>query len=287
MIIKKSNIILIAVTMAFSVAFYGCSGGGQTQPPAQQQSGQSEKNPEQLSKLESEVDSMIGMLSGVPNEPEKKLEQKIQSEQQKKSQQSGGQQQGGQQQENQAGPKALLQPKPEVSWEQALINAEKIHTQWNDYVAKAAKDGVSKSNIDGFSTMLNQLTVEIGSKNRTAAILAANNMSLQLANFWMLYDSKVPPDLKRLKHYVRNTIYYSDLLEWTKVDSSMNYSKDIFQGIRTTANKDKQDMINKVDFSIQELERVVKGKNPPLIKLKAKLVLDNLDALEKDMKQSK
>lgn len=291
--IKRCNILFFLCIIAFALLFYGCSGSDQQQQPKQQAGEENQKKPDKLKEIEGNVEAMIGMLSGVPNEPAKNQQQGGQQDGQQDGQQQGGGQQGsqqqggGQQQGTQPEQKALLEPKPDVNWEQALKDVEKIHTQWNDYVSQAAKDGVPKNNIDGFSNTLNDLTNQIGSKNRTGALLAANNLNLHLSNFWTIYDSKVPPDLKRLKHYLRNTIYYSDLLEWNKVEESMNIAKNLFQTIRATASKEKQDPINKIDFSIQELEKVVKQKNPPLIKLKGKLALDNLMEMEKDMESSR
>lgn len=280
-VMKNTSRITLLLVFLFVCILAGCTNSGQQQPPQGQGAGKEEKKPDKLKEIEANVDAMIGMLSGVENEPAK------QQQQQKEQQQQQQQQQGGGQQNAQIGKpedKGLLEPKPEVNWPVALKDVEKIHVQWNDYISQAAKDGVSKNNIDGFSNSLNEFTNEISLKNRTAALLAANSLNLHLSNFWMVYDSEVPPDLKRLKYYIRNVIYYSDMSEWVKTEENMNRSKNIFQSIRTTASKEKQEQINKIDFAIQELEKVVKQRNAPLIKLKGKLAVDNLVDFEKNMK---
>ena len=271
----------------FSFIINGCSSNNQQQGQEQQSSQENKKDSDKLKKIETNVESMIAMLSGIPNKPEEEQEEEQEGGQQQGSQQQSQQtgQQGNQQSNQQATqqPKGLLQPKPEVNWEEALKSVEKTHTQWNDYAAQAAKDGISKNNIDAFSTALNELTNHIGAKDRAQSMLASNILYLHLTNFWTLYDSKIPPDLKKLKYYIRNVMYYSDMSEWPKAESNFNLCGNLFESIRATTVKDQQEAINKVDFSIQELKRVVMHKNAPLIKLKGKLALDNILSLEKEL----
>lgn len=278
-----------------SFTFYGCGSGNQQQQN-QPQPQKEEKKPDKLKKIEEDVEAMVGMLGGVPTGSEEGGQQK-QGQNEQGGQQNapdkaqGGQSQDGQQKQGEKQPvkqeKPLLESKPQVNWEEAFKNVEEIHKEWNDYIAEAAKNGVSKSNIDGFSNNLDDLTGYISVKDRVPALLAANSLTLYIANFWMSYDGKVPPDVKRLKHYVRNIIYYSYIPDWPSAEKNMNISKNLFQSIRTVSDKEKQDLINKVDYSIQELDRVVKRKNPSLIKIKGKLVADNIIDLEKQMESSK
>ena len=271
---NKFRLFIIFLIICITIVSSGCSSSNQQQGQSQPQPQENEKKPDKLKEIEGNVEAMIGMLSGVPNEPAKA--------QQESGQSQGGQQSGGQQ----PAEKGLLEPKTKVNWEQALKDVEKIHTQWNDYISISAKDGVPKNSIDAFSNSLNELTNQIGAKNGTGALLAANNLNFYLASFWMVYDSKVPPDLKRLKYHLRNTIYYADLIKWIKVEENLNVGKSLFESIKTTAPEEKQEAVNKLDFSVQELEKVVKAKNPPLIKLKGKLTIDNLQELEKGMESS-
>ena len=303
---KKVAFVLI---LMISFIFSGCPDSNQEQSQNQPQSKKEEKKPDKLKKIEESIEAMIGMLGGIPTAAEEEKQQNQQQGQQGAQQggqqgsdqaqggqqaqgeqkKQGAQQQGGQQGGQQAGQqeKPLMETKPQVNWMEAFKNIEDIHKQWNDYIAQAAKDGVSKSNIDGFGNTLDDLTGYIGLKYREPAILSANSLTLYIANFWSSYDGKVPPDIKRLKHYIRNIIYYSYIPDWSKTEKSINISKSLFQSIRTSSDKEKQDLINKVDYSIQELERVLKRKNPSLIKIKGKLVVDNIMELEKQMESSK
>ncbi len=300
---------LLLIPLICVLVSAGCNNANQQQMPQQQSAGQEKKNPDKLREIEANIEAMIGMLSGVQQQPvkhdaeigrEAEGGQQTQEGQQAKeggvqggastadgSQQDQEQAQLGGQPGGLTGQTALLEPKPLVNWPVAMNDVEKIHIQWNEYISQAAKDGISKNNIDEFSRRLNNFTGQIGSKNRAEALLEANSLNLQLANFWMMYDTKVPPDLKRMKHYVRNVIFYSDIEAWDKAETNLSSCKDLFQGIRTTASKEEQDLINKIDFSVQELERVVKRRSGSLVKLKGKLAVDNIIELEKDMEASK
>jgi hypothetical protein len=214
-------------------------------------------------------------------------------QQQGQNQQQGGQQQGGQQQGQQHGQagkqkgKGPLELEPEVDWDQAIKSVEKIHTDWNDYTAQAIKDGVGKNDIDGFSNALNELTDHVESRARSQSVLAANKLSYYIAGFWAVYNSDVPPDLKRIKYYLRNVIFYSDMKEWQKTRENLDMAESTFKMLRTSLEKDKSEEVNKIQFSLSELSKVVKDQNYPLVKMKGKLAVDNIISLEKDMEKKK
>lgn len=312
--IKLINLLFLVLILITLLA--SCSDReGKEQSGGKQLSEEQQKRSDKLKEIEKNVESLISMLSGIPEEELERLQEKQemitqtsqgqQGEQQGKQQegqQSGEQeqdtqqgdqqkqkgkeqnkQQGGQQtlQEQQRG---VLQPKPPVNWQEALSIVEKLHTLLNEFVTDASKAGITSNDIEGFSKVLNTLTNQIKSKNRVEATLIGNDLYFYISNFWTSYNPGVLPDLKRLKHYLQSVIFYSETLDWIKTNYFMDKSINQLQSLaRASIDKEKQDSLNRLDFSIQELNKVVKQKNPLLIKIKGKLAVDNIRKLEREI----
>lgn len=305
---KKKYLVLILIIL-IPLVFTGCPDQKEDKNQKQSEKPQAEeqkKNPEKLKKLQDDIEAMISMLSGIPVIELKKQEQEQGKEQQSQggqgqggqsedSEQGGGQQsqQGGQSsqqgqgsgqqssQQNKSQIKSLLQKEMPVNWEQAMKDVQKIHIEWNDYVSEAAKNGVSKSNIDNFENTLNKFTNLILNKKKDEASIYANSLLFSLINFWSYYKLDYPIDVLRLKCLIRNVILYSAVSKWDKVMENFNLSKALIQTLRAASEKEQQEKVNKVDFAIMDLEKAVKINDYPLIRLKGKLVIDNLSDMEK------
>ncbi|MGE5328316.1 MAG: hypothetical protein ACM3KR_02265 [Deltaproteobacteria bacterium] len=309
---KKKNFIFLIVII-ITVMFSGCPDQEQKQQQGdtQKSSNEGQSNEEQkkdstkLKKIDGDVQKMLAMFSGIPEEKLQKEEGQGQQQESQGSDQQGGQsgqsegnqseqgsqtgsqqsQSSGQQQEaqtnNKQKEKSILVTQEPIKWEQALMDVQKIHMQWNDYMPQAAKDGVSKNNIDIFDNTLNQLTNLIIMKKKEEAVISANNLAFSLINFWVYYKVDFPIDVLKLKYHIRNIIFFSAVNKWDIVSQNYNLTKSLFQTLRATSEKEQQEKINKIDFSLLDLEKVIKMKDYPLIRLKGKLVLDNLSELEK------
>jgi len=298
MIIKmKKNKFTLLTIILFMLILSGCMGQEEQQPQQQTQkpaNQEKEKDSTKLKKIQDDVEAMIAMLSGIPVIELKKSEeqdsqgggeQSGQSQDQQGGQsgtqqsQGSGQQQGNQQ--NKPEKKSILINEIQVNWVQALKDVQKIHIEWSDYIAQAAKDGVSKNNIDSFDNTLNQFTNLIIMKKKEEAVIYANNLTLSLINFWGYYKIDFPIDVLKIKYFIRNVIFYSAVNKWDKVIENYNLAKTLFQTLRATSEKEQQEKINKIDFAIQELEKVIKMNDYPLIRLKGKIAIDNLKEMEK------
>lgn len=310
---KSVNKLLLVITILIPLLFCGCPDEEQQQQqqPSKTQSEQEDKDSTKLKKIQDDIEAIIEKLSGIPQQELKKQEeeeqkavqeggggeegqsnqgqqgnQNSQNGQQGGQEMQGGQQQGGEasqgmDQQQGAQQKSLIQKQKPVEWETVFKDTQKLHVEWNEYIAQAAKDGVPKNSIDSFGNTLIQFTNFIIMKKKEEAVINANNLLFSLINFWSHYDSKIPPDVMKLKYFIRNVIFYSAVNKWDKVNENINAGKTLFQTLRATADKEQQEKINKIDFSIQEIEKVIKMHDYPLIRLKGKIVTDNLKELEK------
>lgn len=172
-------------------------------------------------------------------------------------------------------------PSHSSPWEDISPMIKKIHSSWNRFVPTAAEQGAGKELLDKFSDQLNSLTNQSLTKNQTATLLAANRLYGSLTEFYPLFKTKNTPEIKKIRYYVRNTILTSDGRDWRQAELDIKNAKSSWELIKNTIPKAQQNLINIMDFSLYDFEKVVTEQNSPLVRIKGNVVLSNIDALEK------
>lgn len=290
-----------------------------SQPQGQQLETQEEgdKVPEQLIKIESSIEKIIAALdgpaveteeesdkSGTQNEKKDKnidesLDQSKDSEnsnnKQKKdeekqqegneSKEQGKEQNKGEQDKPEELPKKedqSLAQKQVDPWQKIDPIINSLHYQWNSYKPMAVKMNAGKDLTEGFSTALNSLTNTIIGKNKTNTLMAASYLYSYIPDFFMLYKTSSSPEIKRIRHYTRNAMLNGITGNWTQAESDLANLKSNWSLYRNILAREQKESSDKLEYSIAELEKVIKEKNQPLTDIKGRVALANIQALEKE-----
>lgn len=312
--ILYSRILLFAAIL-FGLLLAGCSKKGSQNPVPQKmsttQEDQGDKIPDQLKGIESGIEKIFKILNGPSvEETDEKGEKKDQGKQSSKTggqeskgettkqqggTQQGGTQQGGTQQKQGTKPEEGGQqaqgeqkaPAPQDPWESLAPVINNLHYQWNSYMPEAVKRGANKGVIDNFSKALNSLTNTVISKNKTNTLLAASYLYAYVPDLYYLYRTKTSPEVKRIRHYVRNAMLNAMTANWAQTETDLNSLKSSWSLYKNAISKDQQDNANKLDLSIYEFEKVIKDKNQPLIDIKGRVTLSNIQSLEQALEKQK
>ncbi|MCX7841596.1 MAG: hypothetical protein N2489_00790 [Clostridia bacterium] len=312
----KNIIIIIAI---FTLIICGCSQKGQNQEFQQQQvqtEQQSEKVPEQLKSIEASIENIFKTLNGPAavdegaEEKGGKQPQGMQGQgggQQDKNQESsnkkkneesadgegesknkegsidGGKEEKAEQDTQQKQPKQQAQPQDPMDMLTPLVNS--LHYQWNSYMPMAVKQGANRQLLESFSTGLNSLTNTIIGKNKTNTLLAASYLYAYIPDFYSLYRTSTSPEIKRVRHYTRNAMLNAMTANWVQADSDIGNLKSSWSILKNTIPKEQQENASKLDFSVMELEKVVREKNQPLVDIKGRVAMSNIQLLEKSMEK--
>lgn len=293
---KMFSFLLKILTIAVIITIFmpGCGQSSQKpapqpQPQQMQSEQQGGKVPDQLKEIEGSIESIIkamnGPAIGAKDEGDKGGKPAGQGGGQQGGQQGGPQsgQQGGQQQGQ-----AVQQPKQPDTWDKVAPIVNKMHYAWNNYMPQAVKEGANRSLIDNFENALNGLTNSVISKNHDHTLMAANNLYQYIPDFYSLYRMQTSPEIKRIRYYTRDAVLNAMISNWSQAESDINSLKSSWSLYKNAVSKDHQDSANKLDFSIYQLERVVKEKNQPLTDIKGRVALSNIESMEKSMEdQSK
>lgn len=161
-----------------------------------------------------------------------------------------------------------------------------MHYELNGYTPEAIKLGASKSLLDGLETSLNDLTLAVMNKNRDNTIMTANRLYSYIPDLFALHKSSISPEIKRIRYYIRDSILNSLADNFPQSETDISSMKSSWSMLKISLSKEMQDNAGKLDFSIYELEKVVKEKNKALVDIKGRVALSNVSALEKAMKKA-
>ena len=306
----------LVLIIIFSSLLYGCNRNSNNQQPQNQQlqtQNEGDKVPDQLKSIESSIEKIINALNGPAieieeekdkfstqndqNEKDETQNQGKDSENSKDTPKNGkDQQQEGKEGEDQgdmqkSGEQAQ-KPGPEQAQKQQdpwqkidpIINS--LHYQWNSYKPMAVKMNAGKDLTEGFSTALNSLTNTIIGKNKTNTLMAASYLYTYIPDFFMLYKTPNSPEIKRIRHYTRNAMLNGITGNWTQAEGDLTNLKSTWSIYKNILGRDQKESSNKLEYSIDELEKVIKERNQPLTDIKGRVALANIQALEKETEEN-
>lgn len=295
--IAKTTVTVTAIFLILTVFFTACGQNQrQTEPENQpsQEAGEADKSKEQLQAIEDNVERIMEALNApaILSEESKKQGQRNTGQNKQQGGQSDGQQQAnaqdgqsaGQQQGSAQGGQSTGQQQADV-WEEITPVIHNLHYQWNGYVTQVQKIGTDRALIDNFGTALNALTNAASKKARADTLIAASQLYAYIPDFYSLYKTGSSSEIKRLRHYTRNAMLNAMTANWVQADSDMNTLKSIWSFYKNTLPDAYSNDVGKLDFSIYEMDKVIKEKNQLLSDIKGRVLMSNIESMEKAMEK--
>jgi hypothetical protein len=302
--IKKTCVKTVSILLALEIIlFTGCQNSSQQ---STRSSSESEKLPADLTGLENNIETIVKTLDGPAvqvsqgsgssqfgqSSSSQQESGSSQSAQSSSSQQESGSSQSAQSSSSQQGSQSSQQGQSQQSsgsssssqqdpMEKIAPIVENMHYQWNNLMSEAIKKGANNDLVNNFDNSLNNLSNTVNSKNKINIMMAANRLYAYIPDLYSLFQTKSSPQIKRVRYYSRDAILNASTANWKQADSDMNSLKSVWVLYKNSLSKDQQDLANKLDLSIYELEKVVKEKNQSLVNIKGKIELSNTQALEK------
>ncbi|MBW7571360.1 hypothetical protein [Caproiciproducens faecalis] len=294
---KKILSILLVFILVLLTACSSKSSQQSSEAESSKSGSESEEVPSDLTELENNIEMIEQTLDGpsIQTKPMQQAGQSTQSGEGAQSgddAQSGGGAQSGQSDQSQPGSQSSQQgqgqqqSQPSSSSQQDPIEkipaiVDKMHYQWNNLMPVAIKKGANNDLVNNFGNRLNDLSSTVVSKNKMKTLIAANQLYVYIPDLYLLFKSKLSPEIKRVRYYSRSAILNASSANWTQADSDMSSLKSVWAVYRNSLSKDQQDNATKLDLSINELEKVIKERKQPLIAIKGKVEFSNIQALEK------
>ena len=313
------RIILPILILLSLLSFASCSPQKKPDLEKAQKEAEEKKPPDELDKLKDSIKKVEKALEAIHEESKKPMfmqQEKIEkqaSEGGKKQEgeqegQSGGQgggggggggssgdgESGGGQQKQQAqAPKLTpeqlklkLDQEQYKKYENIKKDVLELHSAWNSYEAKAISDFAMQTTINDFESALNNLTKTVEAQDAYLSLLEINQLYKYLPDFYMLYESKVPPDLDRLRFAAKKIMLLSEKQNFTGANDVLLYFENIWMTARPKLKSENAEIVSKFEFAFADLKNAVIAKNDMIVEAKSEVLLKLVDEIEKKAEKS-
>lgn len=291
--------------------FTACSSQKKPDLQKSQEESEEKKLPEELDKLKESIKKVEKALKTIHEESKKPMfmqQEKIekeasQSSKQKEEEQKGqsegqGSSGGGSSEDKSSGgekeqqqvqvqkltPEQLklkLEQEKYKKFEDIRKDIIELHSAWNSYEAKAIADFAMQTAINDFESALNNLTKTVEAQDAYLSLLEVNQLYKYLPDFYMLYESKVPPDLDRLRFAAKKIQLLSEKKDFTGANDVLLYFENIWMTARPKLKSDNAEIVSKFEFAFADLKNSIIAKNEMIIEAKVEVLLKLIDEIEK------
>lgn len=271
-----------------------------------QEEAEEKKPPDELDKLKESIKKVENALESLHEESKKpmfiqqeKIEKQASEESKKKEEEQGGES-GGQSGGSSSGGEQQAQ-EPKLTPEQLKLKLDQekykkfegikkdvlaLHSAWNSYEAKAISDFAMQSAINDFESALNNLTKTVEAQDAYQSLLEVNQLYKYLPDFYMLYESKVPPDLDRIRFSAKKIQLLSEKKNFTGANDVLLYFENIWMAARPKLKTDNAEIVSKFEFAFADLKNAVISKNDMIVEAKTEVLLKLTDEIEKKVEKA-
>ena len=301
------------------LSFISCSPQKKPDLEKAQKEAEEKKPPDELDKLKDSIKKVEKALEAIHEESKKpmfmqqeKIEKQASEGGKKQEGEQGGQsgeqgegggdssgggggESGGGQQKQQAQPPKLtpeqlkmkLDQERYKKYESIKKDVLELHSAWNSYEAKAISDFAMQTTINDFESALNNLTKTVEAQDAYLSLLEINQLYKYLPDFYMLYESKVPPDLDRLRFAAKKIMLLSEKQNFTGANDVLLYFENIWMTARPKLKSENAEIVSKFEFAFADLKNAVIAKNDMIVEAKSEVLLKLVDEIEKKAEKSK
>jgi hypothetical protein len=297
------RVILPILILLSLLSFGSCSPQKKPDLQKSQKEAEEKKPPDELDKLKDSIKKVEKSLEAIHEESKKpmfmqqeKIEMQAAEEGKKQEGEQGSQsgEQGGEQQKQQAQIPKLTPEQLKMKLEQEKYkkfgsikkDVLELHSAWNSYEAKAISDFAMQTTINDFESALNNLTKTVEVQDAYLGLLEVNQLYKYLPDFYMLYESKVPPDLDRLRFAAKKIMLLSEKQNFTGANDVLLYFENIWMTARPKLKSENAEVVSKFEFAFADLKNSVIAKNDMIVEAKSEVLLKLIDEIEKKAEKS-
>ncbi|MFZ5968136.1 MAG: hypothetical protein ACOYVK_13310 [Bacillota bacterium] len=165
----------------------------------------------------------------------------------------------------------------EETWKKINDLIKGLHGKWNVLEPQLTPVNVPPEMIGQFEDTLNQLTKFGFDKKYFETISTANNLTAHLPKFMTYYKYDIPPHVYTLKYHIRDIVLNASVGNFQAAQDSLDKFRELSQGLKSELIKKKaQDVSDKLDASVTNLQNAIKNKDMLLLKINAGIVAKNV-----------
>jgi hypothetical protein len=302
------KIIIIAVLIGSLVMLPACSSKDEPAKKPQTSSQQKNKAPQEMKSILADLETILsGLEQKIKTNRASTLQKNTQlaepSQQGEQGQSQSGQsgqgqgqqdqsqgtqgsaEQQNQQEQGQSQPQAGQQS--QISgWQKEDTSIKNIHRNWNALEPEAIKAGLATKDRDGFEQALEKLTLSVAQRKQEESLTAAIELYGQYANLVRVFSMPIPAEFFQLKYQVMMAVSQATKKDWAAAEQHIPQIQESWTHLKVKAQKQDGKSVSRTEFSLHDLEQALKRQELDLLLIKAEVVMDNLQKMQKELSQS-
>ena len=174
-------------------------------------------------------------------------------------------------------------PPPDIDtvWNKTNENIAKVHRKWNVLEAQLPSGKTSLEKIEDFEEILNDLTLSVVNREILGSLKSANELTGIVAGFRGHFDGIGKHDVYEMYYHIRGTILSAASDNYAEAMEHLNETNGIGDSIRQDLiKKDSEDILEKFELSMEDLEEQLVNKSFYLAQIKAPIVIKNIRLIQ-------
>lgn len=159
-----------------------------------------------------------------------------------------------------------------------------LHKKWNMLESHVVKSGASQESIKGFEKTLNNLTISASQYNFLDTLFYSNKLTSYIPDLINNFKKKAPSPVYFMKYHLRQIILDCRINDYES--AAKNYNKLIIYKdalVSQLIDKKLSELASKLNTSVKDLEEALKLKDLNIIKIKASVVMTNIEAVKEEL----
>lgn len=172
----------------------------------------------------------------------------------------------------------------EFIWHEINNKIGGLHKKWNTLESQVIKSGVMQEPIRGFEKTLNNLTISASQYNFLDTLFYSNKLTSYIPDLVKNFKKKVPSPIYYMKFHLRQVVLDCRIKNYES--AAENYNKlSIYKDALVSQLIDKKltELANKLNTSVKDLEDALKLKDLNIIKIKASVVMSNIELVKEEI----
>ncbi len=177
-------------------------------------------------------------------------------------------------------PSDLLVNSKEPDWETLKVEVERLYPSWATISIDLQEMNVNSTNIQNFSTNLDNLTVSVKEEDKENSLLYISKLYEQLLEFGNhAFENHLENSLLKTKYNILSAYSLIEKEDWNKIEEYLNQAEKEYSNIMNGNSKVNKYNINKIYLMLKEFRDSIEKKDKDILYIKYKNLLNEVNTI--------
>ena len=174
----------------------------------------------------------------------------------------------------------------EEIWDSIKVALTELHQQWDELKPQLTGENISPDIINSFEETMDSLIGYSTQEDHFSTLAAANQLTKYLSKIMPPFAENSAPAAYELKYHTRHILLAAAADNFQETKVSLEYVEELKQGIsKDLEEQQAAEMAEKLNNSLDNLQRAVNKQNPDMVKIKAAILMENIMDVIEELEQ--